>query len=146
MGIELEVAKALTIEEASRVILENQVRLTRDMHESDQGISEETLKGFIERDLNEAKRHIYPLFRTAQLAIDNPEQIVVYRIAGEPFCGVYDKPDQTIYAERTILGRDYVSAQDVESFHQGKVPMYDNDFSNLLTTLMSKARLRVHFE
>lgn len=146
MGIELEVAKALTVEEASRVVLVNQERLSRAMHESDSGIPKETLEGIIERSLNEAKRHVYPLFHTAELAMTNHEKIVVYRVAGEPFCGVYDRLNQTIYAERTVLGCDYISAQDIEMSHHGKVDMYHRDFSNLLTNLMSRARLRAHVE
>jgi len=142
MDVNLDVANTLTEEEARRVILENQERLSKVMYDWP-GIPKETLKSKIKRDVEQAKGHVQPLFVATKLAMNSPEQIVVYVIAGEPFCGLYDKTGRALYAERTVLGCDYVSAKDILDRHNGKVSMYHADFSGLLEHLMTGARLRV---
>jgi hypothetical protein len=140
---ELIVANTLSEEEVRRVILENQERLTKSMYEPMSGITEEILKEKVTQDINEAQKHVHSLVETAKLAMFNPEKIVVYRLAGEPFCGVYDITTQTIYAERTVIGCDYARANEIDTYHGGGVSMYHKDFSGLLSNLMTRARLRI---
>jgi len=143
MEPELEVADVLTIEKVHKVILKNQEILTRFMYESMEGMTGTRLQKFITRDVEGAKRHVYPLFETAKLSRENPGKIVVNRIASEPYCGVFNQQDQTIFAERTVLGCDFMNATYIEQDHKGKVDMYNPDFYGLLSHLMSRARLRV---
>jgi hypothetical protein len=147
MGLDLKVAKTLNIQEVAQVILENQEILSKDVYEGYKampGVTEEILRELTTKDVNEAKEHIAPLFETAKLAKFDPEKIIVYRFGGQPYCGVYDKETETIFAERTIVGCDHVSANYIDHFHRGKVDMRNNEFSNLLSNLMSRARLRVY--
>ena len=136
---DLKVAETFSIEDAKRVILENQKILTNSLYESTPILQEKLIE-----DVKEAERHVAPLFQTAILAMSNPEKIVVYRLAGQPFCGVYDKKAETIFVERTITGCDYVSAKELDEIHSGKVDMWHSDFSGLLSHLMSRARLRIY--
>jgi len=137
--MDLEVAETLGMEEAKRVILENQKILTKSLYESTPILQEKLIE-----DVKEAERHVAPLFQTAKLSIANPEKIVVYIFCGQPFCGVYDKKVETIFAERTITGCDYVSAKEIDEIHNGKVDMGNSNFSGLLSHLMSRARLRIY--
>ncbi len=147
MGLDLKVAKTLNIQEVAQVILENQEILSKDVYECYKampGVTEEILRNLMAKDINEAKGHVAPLVETAKLAKFDPEKIIVYRFGGQPYCGVYDKETETIFAERTIVGCDYASANYIDRYHRGKVDMRNNEFSNLLTNLMSRARLRVY--